>query len=333
MSDAVAAPAPAASAQPSAVARVTPAHVEKHSDPGALAAKEMRERRKVRLAAKDGKTVEPIAEASPPTPKSEPAEPKLELHGDDVGGPQEALEHEQPAEGDAEAEAKAPWAQKIKADLADATSKLEKYEQERAGWEQAHRQVKFAIEDAKADAKFHEGIAQQLLGLLEKVAPGRFVKESLDLLVTKHEMGKVQAQLQRGQGQTAEEQQAARIEHHATGVKQAFAKLGERFPELRGAKIGTPAGDFLELQLARWARTGDLADLERQATAWVATHRGMQAKPAAAAQPSQPARVRPDASTLAGSKGGGVAPARPSNKFVDDKTLKAELASRRQARG
>ena len=324
MSDAPAAApaAPEASAQPAAVARVSQAKAQASQDPERELRREWKEaakQRRLRLVAKADAEAQPSPESAAPVLDGQPP-------ADESGNPSDVADSEETAE------ARTPWAQKVKADLADATTKVQQFEEREAKWTEAARSIKFQHEDISDDLKHAQAYASQLEALLKQAG------HAVDPVSKAHfdgqrEIAKLRRQIERGQSVTSEQAQTQAVEQHMTTLKQGFGALAQKFPEFRGSLKGKAAGDFVEIELDRFRRTGNIEGLDRRAAAWIASQRG--AQPAQARPQPAPAGRRPDSTTLAGQRGGSSSGkgAAPSNKFISDKDIAAEMRALRAGRG
>lgn len=325
-----AAPAPAQTAAPSAVARVAPSDIGEPKDAFAAARAEMRarksEQRKLKLAASDGERVDDNADAMPDN-----EEPATGAEGDEHQADAEQTE-------DAAEEKEPTWAQKLRDDLEKKTSKLAEVEkttaEREAKWSQAVQATTHKLEDMADDVTHYKGLFEQTLELLKQV--GHPIDEvSLQLVNEQREKKRLERMLKRGESTKTEQQKGELVTQHKTAIEGAFRGLSQKFAEL-DPKKNKDAREFIEAELARYQQAGRFDDgLEARARRWVL---GWRAENAARMQksttkPQKPAQ-RPDSTTMAGTANSGrTAPGKPQvREGLTNKQLKDEVRQYRASR-
>lgn len=277
-------------------------------DPRLTALKAMRERKSVRLAAEDGETVEgfersdkepdakdahtvePVGHSAATTTKAKAAPPKP---ADKAPERAKAGDEKEPS-----------WAAKLRTEHEAATKKAAELEQYRgkreAEWEQVHSQVQqkiqerdYAIEDLQSDLKLGQHLQAELMRILEQVAPGDFIKESLDLVVARHENDKLKRQQARGGQASSAAKHAAKVQQLHGEIKNEVASWTAKHPELDHRQSPEAKGFWSE-----WLKAGAPRDgFEGRVDNFVAAQRwrASQAGKRSVTTGTRPARESADA--------------------------------------
>lgn len=214
-------------------------------DPRLTALKVMRERKSVRLAAEDGETIDGFQRSDGDdkdhdSKSSHTTEPQTTV--DDAKT--KVKPAAQTAATSKPSDEKEPsWAAKLRLEHETATKRVAELEQHRghreAQWDQVHAQVQqriqerdHAIEDLQSDLKLGQHIQSELMRILEQVAPGDFIKESLDLVVSRHENDKLRRQQDRGGQVSSAAAHASKVQQLHGEIKNEVALWTAKHPEL-----------------------------------------------------------------------------------------------------
>lgn len=252
------------------------------------------------------------------------------------------------SEGNEQAEEAEPeqvptWAQKLKAEHAQATEKvqaLEKRHAERdAQFAEAHQRVKYALDDVNADLKAEQSYS----AALEKAIAAAGLAIPADWkarIAAERERDRLKMQLERGQSTTKsfEKQQAEK--RAGEQVQTVLADLAKKIPEFDLAK-NPETKAWLQARFAlddngKPVNPGAFKTLEADAIAFAKALRWDRTQKANAGkkplQPKPNESQRPSSTTLSG-KGGGTsaarAPAVPKNEKESLAWLQARKATRK----
>lgn len=285
-------------------------------DPRREAAKAVKERKagsQPRLATVDGEQVEDfrVDDGVDPDPKDaharEPAKPKAQPEPE-----------EQPKDG----EEQTSWAKKLKAraEKAEQTHAAREQEFERISAEVEKRITErdaaiaaktYEVEDLSHDLKVERHLVTQLLQLINKVAPGKFVQESLDKVRLNAENAKLRRHQERGAKVQQGEQTRAQTAAMHTQIRGEIDSFVAKYPELAFEGDGAhnkAARGFWET----WLKSGARVDgIEAQIETFVAAQRWRAAqankKPGAQQRPPRGDDAPPDSQGLAGAGVGAAA--------------------------
>lgn len=243
-------------------------------DPKRVAKAAMGERKqeKLRLATSDGERIEREAgeedfDLAAPGKDAHAISPERRTPKPGAAG-EIADDDRTDDEPEPEADKAPSWAKKIKAENAAHKDRETKWSEAVKQFEQTlgtHKQkladTTFAVEDLTADVKFRDGLIKELVGLLTKSSGGRFVHESLDTLVQRHENAKLKRQMARGTKLQSEQATAQQRQAIGTEVKQRLDALRTKHPELNWEKIPA-AKEFFGRYLRRGIPVEEISDAE-----------------------------------------------------------------------
>jgi hypothetical protein len=342
-SAATSSPAPAATAEPSAVARATPqAKAQKATkakaedlETTADAARFLAERRKLRLAARGGESVEGDESDTPAEEPSLSADPAA-----------------QDAQADAQAEDEGPegdaaptWAQRLREDLAKKTERVQALEKDYAEREARFgeavektraevERVKIEIDDAKDEAAYWQSYAQQVEGLLTEI--GHTIDPISKIAIERErELAKMKRQMERQQKTQSARGSEERRAQLAADLTQRFEAIRQKHPEVDWQK-NPEAREFVSELLS-----GELYDgqgrfaeerVARAVDRFVASVRWKLAQKSTDATKAQPKTAeRPSSSTLSASRGASGNRTRPELPATPEDSVRW-LQNRRLAR-